>query len=85
MECDLQEPGKFPSLDSCQKRFLWTYQHTDLALHPVVDRNQMPEETRICMYLESVIVTVLVMMNLSANTTSVDVPTAREIGSKRQV
>ena len=29
-------PGKFPSLDSCQKRFLWTHKEVDLAPHPVV-------------------------------------------------
>ena len=23
--CDMLEPCKFPSLDSCRKRFLWTY------------------------------------------------------------
>ena len=26
---------KFPSLDSCRKRFLWTHKEVDLALHPV--------------------------------------------------
>ena len=30
------EPCKFPSLDSCQMRFLWTHNEVDLALHPVV-------------------------------------------------
>ena len=34
--CDMPEPGKFPSLDSCQKRFLWTHKGVDLAPHPVV-------------------------------------------------
>ena len=33
--CDTPEPGKFPSLDNCQKRFLWTYMEVDLAPHPV--------------------------------------------------
>ena len=33
---DMPEPGRFPSLDSCQKRFLWTHKEADLALHPVV-------------------------------------------------
>ena len=30
-------PGlfEFPSLDSCQKRFLWAYNGVDLAPHPV--------------------------------------------------
>ena len=32
--CDTPEPCKFPSLDSCQKRFLWTHKKVDL--HPVV-------------------------------------------------
>ena len=34
--CDMPEPCKFPSLDSCQKRFLWTPKEVDLALHPFV-------------------------------------------------
>ena len=34
--CDTPEPCKFPSLDSCQKRFLWTHKGVDLAPHPVV-------------------------------------------------
>ena len=34
--CDMPEPCKFPSLDSCQKRFLWTKKEVDLAPHPVV-------------------------------------------------
>ena len=33
---DMPEPGRFPSLDSCQKRFLWTHKELDLAPHPVV-------------------------------------------------
>ena len=36
MACDMTEPCKFPSLDSCQKRFLLTHKEVDLALHPVV-------------------------------------------------
>ena len=32
--CDMPELSKFPSLDSCQKRFLWTHKEVDLA--PVV-------------------------------------------------
>ena len=35
--CDMPKPCKFPSLDSCQKRFLWTHKEVDLAAHPVVD------------------------------------------------
>ena len=27
---------KFPSLDSCQKRFLWTHKEVDRAPHPVI-------------------------------------------------
>ena len=36
MACDTSEPCKFPSLDSCQKRFLWAHKEVDLAPHPVV-------------------------------------------------
>ena len=36
MACDVPEPGKFPSLDSCQKRFLRAHKEVDLAPHPVV-------------------------------------------------
>ena len=32
----MSEPGKFLSLDSCQKRFLWTHREVDLVAHPVV-------------------------------------------------
>ena len=32
---DMPEPCKFPSLDSCQKTFLWTSKDADLAPHPV--------------------------------------------------
>ena len=34
--CDMPETDTFPSLDSCQKRFLWTQKEADLAPHPVV-------------------------------------------------
>ena len=34
--CDMPETCKIPSLDSCQKRFLWIYREVDLAPHPVV-------------------------------------------------
>ena len=30
---DISEPCKFPSLDCCQKRFLWTHKEVDLAPH----------------------------------------------------
>ena len=33
--CGMPEPCKFPSLDSCQKRFLWTIREVDLVLHTV--------------------------------------------------
>ena len=36
MACDMSEPCKFPSLDSFQKRFLWTHKEVDLAPHPAV-------------------------------------------------
>ena len=36
MACALPEPRKFPSLDSRQKRFLWTHEEVDLPSHPVV-------------------------------------------------
>ena len=36
MACDMPEPCKFPSLDRCQKKFLWTHKEVDLAPHPVV-------------------------------------------------
>ena len=34
--CDMPEPCKFPSLDICQKRFLWTHMEVDLVPHLVV-------------------------------------------------
>ena len=37
MMCDMPEPCKFPSLDSCQERFLWTYKEADLATHSIID------------------------------------------------
>ena len=36
MACDMPEPCKFLSLDSCQKRFLRKQMEVDLAPHPVV-------------------------------------------------
>ena len=33
--CDMPKPCKFPSLDSCQKRFLWTHKELYLGPHPV--------------------------------------------------
>ena len=36
MACDMPEPCKFPSFDSCRKRFLGTEEEVDPAPHPVV-------------------------------------------------
>ena len=36
MACDMFKPCKFPSLDSCERRFLWTHKEVDLAPHAVV-------------------------------------------------
>ena len=34
--CDMSKPCKFPSLDSCQNRFMWTHKEVDIAPHLVV-------------------------------------------------
>ena len=34
--CDMSEPCKFSSFDSCWQRFLWTHKEVGHALHPVV-------------------------------------------------
>ena len=34
--CDMPEACKLPSLDSCQRRSLWTHKVADFAQHPVV-------------------------------------------------
>ena len=36
MVCDMPEPRKFPSLDSCQTKFLWNHKAVDLAPRPVI-------------------------------------------------
>ena len=36
MACDMLERCKFPSLDSFQKRSLWTHKEIDLAQHLVI-------------------------------------------------
>ena len=36
MASDMLKPCKFPSSDSCQKRFLWTHKEVVIAPHPVV-------------------------------------------------
>ena len=41
--CDLPEPGKLPSLDSCQKRFRWTHKGADLAPHPSRRCKEVPQ------------------------------------------
>ena len=38
MACVMFKPRKLPSLDSCQKRFLWIHKEVDLALHLVIGR-----------------------------------------------
>ena len=35
MACDMPEPCRFPSLNSGQKKFLWTHKEADLAPNPV--------------------------------------------------
>ena len=40
--CDMPEPCKFPFLDTCRKKFLWTYKEGDLNLHPVGDMEKFP-------------------------------------------
>ena len=34
--CEMPKPCKFLTLNSCQKRFLWTHKEDDLAQQPVV-------------------------------------------------
>ena len=36
MACYVPKPCEFPSLDRCQKMFLWTQEEVDPALHPVI-------------------------------------------------
>ena len=36
MACDMPEPCKFASFDSCQKSLLWTHEEADLAPHLTV-------------------------------------------------
>ena len=35
--CDMPEPCRFSSLDSCQNRLLWIHKEVNFAPHPVVD------------------------------------------------
>ena len=39
--CDMSEPCKFPSLDSCQRGCLWTHKEVDLVLR-VGDAEKFP-------------------------------------------
>ena len=34
--CDMSEPCKLLSLESCQKRSLWTHKEVDIAPHAVI-------------------------------------------------
>ena len=36
MPRDMSKSCEFPSLDSCQKGFLWAYKKVSLALYPVI-------------------------------------------------
>ena len=36
MACDMPELCKFPSINSCQKRFLWIHMEVGLAPHPEI-------------------------------------------------
>ena len=36
MACDIPEPCKFPSFESCRKSFLWIHNGVDLTPHPLV-------------------------------------------------
>ena len=42
---DKPEPCKFPSLGSCQERFLWTHKEVDLAPHPDVNLALLVSDT----------------------------------------
>ena len=44
--CDMPEPCKSPSIDSCKKKFLWTQKDVDLALQPVLDLVLQAGETK---------------------------------------
>ena len=51
--CDTPEPGKFLSPESCQNRFLCTHMEVDLALHPVIGFEPLPEKFSQALGLES--------------------------------
>ena len=44
--CDMMKQRRFPSLDSCQKRFLWTHKEIGLAPYPVVGTNELAKFCR---------------------------------------
>ena len=48
MACDMPQSCKFPSLASCQKRFLWTHKEIDLAPHPVTGLLQVGDTEKFC-------------------------------------
>ena len=45
MACGIAEPCQFPSLNSCQERFLWTHKEVDLAPHPDVNLALLVSDT----------------------------------------
>ena len=51
MACDMPKPCKFPSLHSCQKRFLWTHKEVNLVPHPVVSLVLQVGDTNFSMHL----------------------------------
>ena len=54
MAYDMPKPCKFSSLDSCQKRFLWTHKEVDLFLHPAVAGQQGPYKAAGSVYFTAV-------------------------------
>ena len=36
MACNVPEPSEFPSLDSCQKKFLWAHNGVGRVPHPAI-------------------------------------------------
>ena len=64
--CDMPEPRTFPSLDSCQKRFLWTHKQVDLAPHPVVGLAPQVGDTEVYVFF-FFFVMILAVMFLQAS------------------
>ena len=52
--CDMPEPCLFPSLDSCQKRFLWTREEDAEQLAARKRKKKEKEEKEFCDWLSSV-------------------------------